>query len=119
MVQRNVIYDVNKEKCDEGNGNGTTIKFETESTQSSLCNYSDAYILVTRDIMITCGGADTDVVFENWPPFMKYTTSINNKLIDDAENIDIEMSMYNWSSAVIAIQEHQNTYGGLKGMNDQ
>ena len=29
------------------------IKFLTKSTESSLCDYSDAYVLVTRDIAVT------------------------------------------------------------------
>ena len=35
--------------------NGTTIKFETKVIKSNLCDYSDAYILVTGDITATNG----------------------------------------------------------------
>ena len=31
---------------------GNTIKFETETIKSSLCDYSDAFILVTRSIIV-------------------------------------------------------------------
>ena len=34
------------------------IKFKTSMLKSSLCDYSDAYILVTRTIEITGEGAD-------------------------------------------------------------
>ena len=34
------------------------IKFKTSMLKSSLCDYSDAYILVTRTIAITREGAD-------------------------------------------------------------
>ena len=34
-----------------------SIKFETETIKSSLCDYSDAFILVTGDITVT---ADND-----------------------------------------------------------
>ena len=40
-----------------------SIKFETEIINSSLRNYSDADILVTRDITVVNAGNDTDVVF--------------------------------------------------------
>ena len=30
-----------------------SIKFETESIKSSLCNYSDAFVLFTGDITVT------------------------------------------------------------------
>ena len=36
----------------QGNINGTSVKFKTKYIKSSLCNYSDAYILVTVDITI-------------------------------------------------------------------
>ena len=34
---------------------GDTIKFETETIKSSLCDYSDAFILVTGDITVNAG----------------------------------------------------------------
>ena len=40
------------------------IKFLTNSIESSLCDYSDAYILVTRDIRATPNNAATQVVFK-------------------------------------------------------
>ena len=36
---------------------GDTIKFETETIKSSLCDYSDAFILVTRNVTAS---ADND-----------------------------------------------------------
>ena len=46
---------------------GDTIKFETETIKSSLCNYSDAFILVTGNITVAAN--DTDVAFTNCAPF--------------------------------------------------
>ena len=43
---------------------GDTIKFETGTIKSSLCNYSDAFILVTGNITVTANDA-TDVAFKN------------------------------------------------------
>ena len=34
----------------EGNRNDESIKFETKVIKSSLCDYSDVYILAVRDI---------------------------------------------------------------------
>ena len=43
------------------------IKFLTKSIESSLCDYSDAYILVTGNI--TSGDNDTKAVFKNCASF--------------------------------------------------
>ena len=39
------------------------IEFTTKSIEPSLCDYSDAYILVTGDITVTGGNANTKVAF--------------------------------------------------------
>ena len=49
----------------EGNQSGTTVEFETEVIKSNLCDYSDAYILLTRDITATGGDANTRIAFKN------------------------------------------------------
>ena len=48
-----------------------SIKFLTSSLESSLCDYSDAYNLVTGDITATGGNANTKVANKNWAPFKK------------------------------------------------
>ena len=51
----------------ESNGNYSKdeeIKFLTRSIESSLCDYSDAYILVTGNITATLNAA-TQVIFKN------------------------------------------------------
>ena len=60
------------------------IKFLTSSLESSLCDYSDAYILVTGNINVTGGNNNTKVAFKNCAPFTKYITEINETFIDDA-----------------------------------
>ena len=55
---------------------GDTIKFETETIKSSLCDYSDAFILVTEDIKVNPAD-NADVVFKNCALFSKCTTKIN------------------------------------------
>ena len=45
------------------------IKFLTSSLESNLCDYSDAYILVTGNINVTGGNNNTKVAFKNCAPF--------------------------------------------------
>ena len=47
-----VINDQNNTDYGEGNEDSTTVKFETKIIKSNLCDYSDAYILVTGDITV-------------------------------------------------------------------
>ena len=82
----------------ESNGNysqNDEIKFLTRSIDSSLCDYSDAYILVTGNITATPNNAVTQVVFKSCAPFEKCRTEINETFIDEATHINITMPMYN------------------------
>ena len=82
----------------ESNGNysqNDEIKFLTRSIESSLCDYSDAYILVTGNITVTPNNAVTQVVFKNCAPFEKWRTEINETYIDETDFINITMPMYN------------------------
>ena len=93
---------------DESRGGYTTgsdIKFKTTMLRSSLCDYADAYILVKGTITITGAGNDAaarqadernkGVIFKNCAPFTKCISRINNTDIDNAQDIDIVMPMYN------------------------
>ena len=54
----------------KGNYNSNdSIKFETERIKSSLCDYFDAFTLVTGDITVVNAGNGTDVPFKNCAPF--------------------------------------------------
>ena len=82
----------------EAKGNYSTdeeIKFLTRSIESILWDYSDAYILVTGNINVTGGDANTKVAFKNCAPFEKCRTEINGIFEDDAPHINIAMPMYN------------------------
>ena len=72
-----------------------SIKFETKVIKPNLCDYSDAYILETRDITTTGGDANTKVAFKNCAPFTRCVTHINDEHVETAENLDIIMPMYN------------------------
>ena len=88
------IYNVNSQ-----------IKFKTAILKSSLCDYSDAYILVKGKITITGAGDDAAareaderdkvVAFKNCAPFTICISEINNTQIDNCKDIDIIMPMYN------------------------
>ena len=90
-----VINDQNNTDYGDGDENGTTIKFETKVIKSNLCDYSDAYILVTGDITATGGDANTKVAFKNCVPFTKWVTHINDEHVANADNLDIVIPMYN------------------------
>ena len=73
--------------------------------RSNLCDFADSYILVKGTITFT-GAENNDaarqqdekdkgVTFKNCAPFTKYISRINNKDIDNAQDIDIVMPMYN------------------------
>ena len=61
----------------------------------NLCDYSDPYILVTGNITVTGGNADTKVAFKNCAPFTRCISHINAEHVETDENLDIIMPMYN------------------------
>ena len=74
--------------------------------RSNLCDYSDAYILVEGTIIVTapgdnnCGNNIRDkrnipLILKNNVPFVSCITRINGELIEDADDLDIVMPMYN------------------------
>ena len=78
------------------------IRFKTSMLRSDLCDFSDAYIVVKGDITLTKtnGRGIIDIrnrflAFKNNAPFTNCISKINNVLIDNAEDLDIVMPMYN------------------------
>ena len=79
-----------------GYGDGTDdtpIKYDTRVIKANLCDYSNAYILVTGNIENKPGGST--VAFKNCAPFQTCNTNINYEYIEAAEYFDIVMPMYN------------------------
>ena len=74
-------------------GNSTTIKFETKVIKSNLCDYSDAYILLTGNIQNK--PANSVVAFKNCAPFRTCDVTTNDEHVEKAEDLDIVMPMYN------------------------
>ena len=83
-------------------------KFLTKSLESSLCDYSDAYILVTGNITVTGGNANTKVAFKNCAPFTECRTEINKTFVNRTEHINIAMPMYN-------LIEYSDNYSDTSG----
>ena len=84
------------------------IKCRTSMLKSSLCDYSDAYILVKGTITIAPAPAPAanldsnnnnnnkeEVVFKSFSPFTDCISEINNTQIDNTKDIDVVMRMYN------------------------
>ena len=91
-----------------------SIRFKTPMLRSDLCDYSDAYILVKGMITVTANGDNNNannirdkrnrpLILKNTAPFVSCITRINGELIDDAEDLDIVMPMYN-------LLEHSKNY---------
>ena len=81
-------------------------RFKTPMLRSNLCDYSDAYILVKVSITMTIPGANNNannirdkrnrpLILKNNAPFVPCITRINGQLIEDADDLDIGMSMHN------------------------
>ena len=68
--------------------------------RNDLCHFNDAYIVVTSKITATNPGNDDSlynrkVSFKNSAPFFNCTLKINSQLIEDAQDLDIVIPMYN------------------------
>ena len=94
------------------------IKLLTRSIEPSLCDYSDAYILVTGNITVKrrnaadtaniALGAITQVIFKNCAPFKKCRTERKETFIDETDFINITMPMYN-------LIEYSDNYSDTSG----
>ena len=58
-------------------------------------DYSDANILVTGNITVTGGHANTKVAFKNCAPFKNCRTEINDTFVEYTDFINTAMPMYN------------------------
>ena len=94
--------EINYESRGTFNVNSQT-KFKTTILKSSLCDYSDTYIIVKGTITVNNTAADgaaanninKKVIFKNCAPFINCISEINNTQVDNAKDIDIVMPMYN------------------------
>ena len=81
-------YSVNKE-----------IRIKTSMLRSDLCDFSDAYIVVEGDITLdgdnNANKRNKNLAFKNNAPFINCISKINGVQIDNAEDLDVLMLMYN------------------------
>ena len=85
------------------------IIYNTEVLKSNLCDCSDGYILVRGDITII-GHHATQVAFKTCVLFTKYIRKMDGTIIDDVEDLDLVMSIYN---LIENISNYSETTGSL------
>ena len=74
------------------------IIFKTSMLRSDLCDFSDVYIAVKGTITVTNpndANYNKKSALKSNAPFTSCISKINNTLTDNAEDLDIVMSMYN------------------------
>ena len=94
--------EINDESRGAHNVN-SQIKFKTTMLKSSLCDYSDAYIIVKGTITVNnnagngaaANNTNKKVIFKNCAPFTNCISKINSTQVNNAKDIDIVKSMYN------------------------
>ena len=94
------------------------IKFKTTMLKSDLCDYVDTCIFVKGTITITGAGHDAaarqldernkGVIFKNCATFNECISRINNTDIDNAQDVDIVMPMYD-------LNEYSDNYSKTSG----
>ena len=92
------------------------IRFKTTMPRSSLCDYSDAYILFKGNISVNNtvvsavdpNNRNKKVIFKNYARFTNCLSKINDTQIDNAEFIEIVMPMYN-------LTEYSDNYSKTSG----
>ena len=76
-----------------------SIRFKTPMLRSDLCDYADAYILINGKIIVTGNNSryrqNRLLILKNNEPLVSCITKINGELIEDAEDLDIVIPMYN------------------------
>ena len=76
-----------------------SIRFKTPMLRSDLCDYADAYILVNGVVLVNglnpIDRQNRPLILKNNAPFVSCITRINNEIIEDADDLDLVMPMYN------------------------
>ena len=79
------------DQCNGTYNKNKDIRFKTNQLRNDLCDFNDAYIVVTGKITVY----NRKVSFKNSAPFLNCTLRINSPLIEDAQNLDIVIPIYN------------------------
>ena len=90
------------------------IKIKTSMLRSDLCDFSDAYIVVEGDITLEgdndANKRNKNLAFKNNAPFINCIWKTNGVKIDNAEDLDVVMPMYN---LLEYIKNYRKTTGSL------
>ena len=88
------------------------IKFKTPILRSDLSDYSEAYVWVKGNVTANANNynADNEInfAFKSNAPFLSCISKINGKLVENAEDLDVVMPMYN-------LLEYGNNYEKASG----
>ena len=75
------------------------IRFKTSMLRSDLCDYSDAYVWVKGQITVTNpndnANFNKELTLKNNAPFISCISKINVELVENPEDLNIVMPMYN------------------------
>ena len=103
-----IINNHNNGNYSKGDDLQSIVKFNTEIVKAFLCDYSNAYILVTSNIKVQNGNDSTRVAIKNCHPFPRASFKLNNEQVDTASNLGLTMNLYN-------ILEYSDNYAGTTG----
>ena len=100
------------------------IRFKTSMLRSDLRDFNDAYIVVKGTITLTKtdGRGFIDIknsflAFKNNAPFINCISKINNVLIDNAEDLDVVMPIYNLLEYNKKYKKQREVCGIITGMS--
>ena len=101
-----------------------SIRFKTPMLRSDSCDYADAYILVNGTITVTANAGANNIrdkknrklILKNNAPFVSCITRINGELIEDADDLDVVMPMYN---LLEYSKNYRKTIGSLYNYRDE
>ena len=88
-------------------------RIKTSMLRSDLCDYSDTYIVVKGNIIVTNPNdakRNKEVAFKNYASFINCISNINGEKIDNAEDLDVVMPMYN---LLVYCKNYRKTTGSL------
>ena len=85
--------EINDESRGAYNTN-SQIRFKTSMSRSSLCDYSDVYLVFKWYIAFKNTDVNKRVIFNKCAPFTSCISRTNNTQIDDAQYIDVVIPMY-------------------------
>ena len=89
------VYDQSEKNYSPNKG----IRIKTSMLRSDLCNFSDTYIVVEGTITLegdnNANKQNKNLAFKNNAPFINCISKINGIKIDNAEDLDVVIPMYN------------------------